>query len=110
MPDTASKRVLVVEDERVVAKDLQQTLVRLGYEVPVTAASGDEAIQLAAQRCPDLVLMDIRIAGELDGIATAGILRQRFGVPVVRVCRRGDPGAGQAHRTVRLHRQAGEGG
>jgi len=75
--------VLVVEDERVVAKDLQLTLTRLGYRVPVTAASGAAALEAASQRCPDLVIMDIRIEGELDGIQTAELLRERFDVPVV---------------------------
>ena len=75
--------VLVVEDERVVSRDLQQQLVRLGYEVPQTAASAEEAIALAAERCPDLVLMDIHIEGERDGIQTATLLRERFEVPVV---------------------------
>ncbi|MBA3542701.1 MAG: response regulator [Deltaproteobacteria bacterium] len=77
------RTILVVEDERVVAKDLQQTLVSLGYLVPVTAASADEAIRSASERCPDLVLMDIRIKGDRDGIETAQILRRDFDVPVV---------------------------
>ncbi len=78
-----SRHVLVVEDERVVAKDLQRTLTNLGYEVPVTVATADDAIRAAAERCPDLVLMDIRIKGERDGIETAEILKSRFDVPVV---------------------------
>jgi PAS domain S-box-containing protein len=77
------KTVLVVEDERVVAKDLQRSLINLGYQVPTTAASADDAIRAASERCPDLVLMDIRIKGERDGIETAAILRSRFDVPVV---------------------------
>ncbi|HKP64620.1 MAG TPA: response regulator [Polyangiales bacterium] len=78
-----SRNVLVVEDERVVAKDLQRTLTNLGYEVPVTVATADDAIRAAAERCPDLVLMDIRIKGARDGIETAEILKSRFDVPVV---------------------------
>lgn len=78
-----SRHVLVVEDERVVAKDLQRTLTNLGYEVPVTVATADDAIRAAAARCPDLVLMDIRIKGARDGIETAEILKSRFDVPVV---------------------------
>ncbi|HEX4351423.1 MAG TPA: response regulator, partial [Polyangiales bacterium] len=77
------KTVLIVEDERVVAKDLQRSLINLGYDVPTTAASADDAIRAASERCPDLVLMDIRIKGALDGIDTAGILRSRFDVPVI---------------------------
>src|SRR5215510_9328721 len=78
-----SRHVLVVEDERVVAKDLQRTLTNLGYEVPVTVANADDAIRAASERCPDLVLMDIRIKGERDGIETAEILKSQFDVPVV---------------------------
>jgi len=78
-----SRHVLVVEDERVVAKDLQRTLTNLGYEVPVTVATADDAIRAASERCPDLVLMDIRIKGARDGIETAEILKSRFDVPVV---------------------------
>jgi len=78
-----SRHVLVVEDERVVAKDLQRTLTNLGYEVPITVATADDAIRAASERCPDLVLMDIRIKGARDGIETAEILKSQFDVPVV---------------------------
>ena len=78
-----AKTILVVEDERVVARDIQRSLVDLGYRVPATAASAEQAIRLASERCPDLVLMDIRIKGERDGIEAATILRQRFDVPIV---------------------------
>ncbi len=77
------KTILVVEDERVVARDIQRSLVDLGYKVPSTASSADQAIRFASERCPDLVLMDIRIKGERDGIEAATILRQRFDVPIV---------------------------
>jgi CheY-like chemotaxis protein len=75
--------VLIVEDERIVAKDLQQTLEILGYDAFAIASSADEAIARASERCPDIVLMDIRIKGQRDGIETADMLRKRFGVPVV---------------------------
>lgn len=75
--------VLIVEDERIVAKDLQQTLAGMGYDAFAIASSGDEALQRVSERCPDLVLMDIRIKGERDGIETAALLREHFGVPVV---------------------------
>jgi PAS domain S-box-containing protein len=78
-----AKTILVVEDERVVARDIQRSLVDLGYKVPATASSADQAIRLASECCPDLVLMDIRIKGERDGIEAATILRQRFDVPIV---------------------------
>jgi PAS domain S-box-containing protein len=75
--------ILVVEDERVVARDIEESLVRMGYEVVGLAASSSECLAHAEERRPDLVLMDIRIEGTLDGIETARILRSRFGVPVI---------------------------
>ncbi len=75
--------ILVVEDERIVAKELQQTLGGLGYRVPATATSSDDAVRLANELRPDLVLMDIRIKGARDGIETAAILRETLDVPVV---------------------------
>lgn len=75
--------VLIVEDERVVAMDLQQTLRRLGYDPYAIASSAEDAIARATERAPDVALMDIRIKGEMDGIAAARALRERFGVAVV---------------------------
>lgn len=88
-PDTV---ILVVEDERLVARDIQTSLTDLGYKVPSTAASADQAIRLASELCPDLVLMDIRIKGERDGIDTAAILRERFDVPIVYLTAYADEG------------------
>jgi len=84
------RTILIVEDERVVARDLQRTLTRLGYQVPDCAASGDEAIRLASERCPDLVLMDIRIKGDRDGIEVADVLRHRFDVALIYLTAYGD--------------------
>src|ERR1044071_4829624 len=83
MASPQSHSVLIVEDERIVAKDLQHTLAAMGYDAFAIASSADEALNRAAEKCPDLVLMDIRIKGPHDGIETADLLRQRFGVPVV---------------------------
>lgn len=83
-PITASpRRLLIVEDEGVVALDLREALEELGYQVVGTAASSDEAVQQAELCRADLVLMDIRIAGLADGIETATLLRERFQLPVV---------------------------
>jgi len=79
----SAKLILVVEDERIVARDIQRSLIDLGYRVPSTAATSERALQLAAEHRPDLVLMDIRLKGEVDGIETAAVLRERFAVPVV---------------------------
>jgi PAS domain S-box-containing protein len=75
--------VLIVEDESIVAHDVQQTLNGQGYDAFAVAASAEEALARAAERRPDVVLMDVRIKGPVDGIATAERLGERFGVPVV---------------------------
>ena len=75
--------ILVVEDEAIVARDIQTTLADNGYEIMETAGSCEEAIQRATDQCPDLVLMDIRIQGQRDGIETAEVLRRQFKIPVV---------------------------
>ncbi|WP_394836017.1 diguanylate cyclase [Pendulispora rubella] len=75
--------VLIVEDERIVAMDLQQILNSLGYDAYAVASSANEAFARASEKCPDVVLMDIRIKGQLDGIRTAAILREKFDVPIV---------------------------
>jgi PAS domain S-box-containing protein len=78
-----SERILVVEDESVVAMDIQDGLERLGYRVVGVAATGDEAIRLAETQDPDLVVMDIRLKGPLDGIATAQRIHLRAPTPVI---------------------------
>lgn len=77
------KTILVVEDEGIVARDLQQTLIGLGYRVPSSAATARQALQLAAEQRPDLALMDIQLRGEPDGIEAATALREQYGVPVI---------------------------
>ncbi len=76
-------RILIVEDERITAEDLAEVLKDLGYQVSAVVSSGEEAIRDAEKNRPDLVLMDIRIKGEMDGTEAARILRERFDVPVV---------------------------
>lgn len=76
-------RILVVEDESIVAFNLQQRLSMLGYDVPAIAVSGQESIDLVSQMQPDLVLMDIHIQGDMDGIEVAARLRERHAVPVI---------------------------
>lgn len=63
-------RVMIVEDERIVAFNLQQRLLKLGYEVPAVVASGEQAVAGVDKNNPDIVLMDINIEGEMDGIQT----------------------------------------
>jgi CheY-like chemotaxis protein len=73
---------MVVEDEGITAKDIEARLTRLGYDVPAVAHSGPEAIAKAARTRPDLVLMDIRLKGPMDGVEAAQRLRTRYGIPV----------------------------
>lgn len=78
-------RIAVVDDELIVAKDLESTLRSFGYDVPGTAPTGPEAIALAGTLKPDLMLMDIRLRGELDGIEAARQIQQQHDVPIVYV-------------------------
>lgn len=75
--------IMVVEDKYLVAQDLAQTLERLGYSVPAVVSSGEDAIGKAGESQPDLVLMDIRLRGEIDGIQAAAQLREKFNIPVI---------------------------
>lgn len=75
--------ILIVEDERIVAADLQEMLNDLGYVAYAVAASGAEALARAAEKVPDLALMDIHIKGPMDGVETAALLRERFGTAIV---------------------------
>jgi CheY-like chemotaxis protein len=75
--------ILVVEDERLVALGLRQQLIKLGYEVLATVASGHDALQLVEALHPDLVLMDINIEGEIDGIETAARMPTELAIPVI---------------------------
>jgi signal transduction histidine kinase len=79
----AAPRILVVEDEAIVAFDLERRLLNLGYEVLATVASGEQALKEIEASPPDLVLMDIRLEGELDGIATAAMLPPERALPVI---------------------------
>ncbi len=76
------KKIMVVEDERIVAEDIQRCLKKLGYAVSF-ASSGEKAIKDLEKNPADLVLMDIVLKGEKDGIETAGIIFSNFRIPVV---------------------------
>ncbi|MBN2013482.1 PAS domain S-box protein [candidate division KSB1 bacterium] len=79
----ATVRILVVEDERIVAKDLQLSLQKLGYSSVTLAYSGQEAIRTAAEIRPDLVLMDIMLNDTMDGIQAASHIREHYDIPVI---------------------------
>jgi PAS domain S-box-containing protein len=76
-------RILIVEDERIVAHDVKMGLQRLGYSVSGIAVSGEESIEMAKNTHPDLILMDIVLEGSIDGIKAAEIIYKRFKIPVV---------------------------
>lgn len=83
--------VLVVEDERVVALDLRDSLEDMGYRVVDILARGEDAAGAAERYRPDLVLMDIHLAGAMSGTEAAGVIRQRFDIPVVFLTAYSDP-------------------
>lgn len=76
-------RVLVVEDEKIIAKDIESTLKRIGHESVGSVARGEDAITAAEKEKPDMVLMDITLKGEMDGIEAAKIINDRFSIPIV---------------------------
>ena len=80
---TEKIRILIVEDEGLVAEDLKETLNGIGYEVPGIADTGEGAIALAAEHQPDLILMDINLSGDMDGITAGGEIRSRWGIPII---------------------------
>ena len=83
LPGLGDVRVLVVEDEKIVAKDIEQTLTALGYTVCGLTAAASGAIALAEALSPDVVLMDIRLQGDGDGVEAADEIRERLDIPVV---------------------------
>jgi PAS domain S-box-containing protein len=77
------KRIMLVEDESVTAMDLKSNLIQLGYEVPIIATRGEDAIRYAADLMPDLILMDITLAGAMNGIQAAEQIRIAHAIPIV---------------------------
>jgi CheY-like chemotaxis protein len=83
-------RILVVEDETILALDLAMCLSDLGHEVAGTAVTGEEAIQKAKDTKPDLVLMDITLDSEMDGIQAAEIIYRNLEIPMIYVTAHAD--------------------
>ena len=86
-----SLRVLVVEDEFFISLDTKALLQSMGHTVVAIAVSADQAVRLAGQEKPDVVLMDIRLAGTRDGIDAAEEIRSRFGISSIFVTANSDP-------------------
>jgi CheY-like chemotaxis protein len=80
-----TRRILIVEDEAVAAISTKLSLMDLGYEIVGIVMTGEEAVDVAGRTLPDLVLMDIILAGKMDGIEAAEQISKRFKVPVVYV-------------------------
>ncbi len=97
------KRILIVEDEAVVAADLAQRIEKLGYEVIGIAISGEEALSKAAGAAPDIVLMDISLRGEINGIEAAAGIYGRYGIPVVYLTANADPATLKRARETEPH-------
>lgn len=86
------KRILIVEDEGIVAKDMGKILTSLGYGVAAIAYSGPEAMRRAEEEKPNLILMDIVLQGEMDGIETAARIRKAADIPIIYLTAYADSG------------------
>jgi diguanylate cyclase (GGDEF)-like protein/PAS domain S-box-containing protein/putative nucleotidyltransferase with HDIG domain len=91
IPDTTpGLRILVIEDEALIAEEIRERLKRLNYQVIGIADTGAQAIEIARQQCPDLVLMDIQLKGKMDGIEAAEIIYRDRNIPVVHLTAHSD--------------------
>lgn len=87
----SSKTILVVEDEAIIAMLLQKVLEKMGYTVAGPVANGEDAIRIAESENPDLILMDIRIEGDIDGIETTLRIHKNSDIPVIYLTAHSDP-------------------
>ena len=79
----SGKRILIIEDEQIVAQDLQNLLRRLGYQPVGSTNNGPDAIRLAAETQPDLILMDVKLDGTMDGVEASIEIAKERAVPIV---------------------------
>jgi len=89
--NTTNLRILIVEDEFFIALDAEEQAKSLGHTVVGIAVSADEAVRMAGEEKPDVVLMDIRLRGQRDGIAAALDIRDRYGIESIFVTANTDP-------------------
>lgn len=82
-PGPTERSIVVVEDERVAAEDIRRRLESWGYHVPAIVSSGEEAVQTAERTRPDLLLMDIKLKGTMDGVEAARRIRAKNDIPVI---------------------------
>lgn len=83
-------KVLVVEDENIIALDIQSTLKRFGFDVCGVVSTGEESIESAIRTNPDIILMDIKLRGKMDGIYAAKKIQSKSNVPVIYLTAYGD--------------------
>lgn len=88
---TPHKKILIVEDEFIIAMLIEKQITRLGYEVVAKVTSGDKAIETVKSNAVDLILMDIKINGDMDGIETMHQIRTFSNVPVIYITGNSDP-------------------
>ena len=79
----AEAKILVVEDDALTALGIQNKLVGLGYSVSGIAATGEDALKMVEEHHPDLVMMDVKLQGKLDGVQTARLIHQQHNIPVI---------------------------
>ncbi|TIH17984.1 HD domain-containing protein [Marinifilum sp. JC120] len=79
----APPRIMIVEDEAIVSLDIQGRLKALGYHVAAVATSGEQAVQIIGKDHPDLILMDIMLEGDMDGIDTAAVINKEYHIPII---------------------------
>jgi CheY-like chemotaxis protein len=96
-------RILVVEDEFFIALDVEEQAKSLGHTVVGTAMTADEAIRMAGERRPDIVLMDIRLSGATDGIAAALAIRSQYGIESIFVTANTDPDTLMRAKAIEPH-------
>jgi len=100
-PTPQKCKILLVEDEAIPAMMIEIGLTSFGYQMCPTVASGEDAVLAASQEHPDLILMDIHLAGLMDGIQAAELISARDNIPIVFLTGYTDPGT--AERASKLH-------
>lgn len=99
---TAEKiRILVVEDDMIIASNISLQLTKLGYEVTGIVTRGEEAVVHALENTPDILLMDVNLRGALDGIATAAAIQKNNDVPIIYLTANTDEGTFGRAKTTR---------
>ena len=76
-------KILIVEDDKLLSTTYTMFVEDLGYEICEVCSSGEEAIKLVEDKCPDLIIMDIYLSGKLDGVETAKLILEKVNVPIV---------------------------